>query len=161
MTATIINNQKPNEANVVLIGIPFDRSSGLNGADGGPEAIRKMLNEQIELYEPITGTSPAEYLNIAYKKVEGLKYTNAESMVKMVKSCASAPSLVGKFPIAIGGDHSISIGILQAMAEIHKNNLPTILQIDAHFDLRDDDSDFRELSVGRYAHCCVMRRAAE
>ena len=51
--------------------------------------------------------------------------------------------------------------VVQISRTHHKDNLPTILQIDAHFDLRDDDSDFRELSVGRYAHCCVMRRAAE
>lgn len=161
MLPTIINSQKLSEANVVLLGIPFDRSSGLSGADNGPEAVRKMLNEQIELYEPITGTSPAEYLGIYYERIERLKRVSAESMVKTVKSVASAARLVGKFPIAIGGDHSVSIGILQAMAEIHKDNLPTILQIDAHFDLRDNDSDFRELPIGRYAHCCVMRRAAE
>lgn len=161
MLPTIINSQKIDEANVVLLGIPFDRSSGLPGADSGPKIIIKMLNEQIEFYEPITGTSPAEYLKIHYVKIEGLKHVSPEGMVKIVKSITSAARFVEKFPIAIGGDHSISIGILQTLAEIHKDNLPAILQIDAHFDLRDDDSDFRELPVGHYAHCCVMRRAAE
>lgn len=159
----IINNQAPHKSDVILLGIPFDRSSGLSGSDNGPESIKNMLNEQIEFYEPITGTSPAEYLNISYTELEEIRNVSPESMVQKVKTRyleifdkTNAP-----FPIAIGGDHSVSIGTLQATAEIYKGNLPTILQVDAHFDLRDTDADFRDPPIGHYAHCCVMRRAVE
>ena len=37
----------------------------------------------------------------------------------------------------------------------------TVVQIDAHLDLRDDDSDYNEDDPSRYAHSCVMRRACE
>jgi agmatinase len=36
-----------------------------------------------------------------------------------------------------------------------------VLQIDAHLDLRDDDSDYNDEDPSRYAHSCVMRRAHE
>ena len=37
----------------------------------------------------------------------------------------------------------------------------TVLQIDAHLDMRDDDSDYNDRDPSRYAHSCVMRRARE
>jgi agmatinase len=37
----------------------------------------------------------------------------------------------------------------------------TVVQIDAHLDLRDDDSDYNDHDPSRYAHSCVMRRACE
>jgi agmatinase len=36
-----------------------------------------------------------------------------------------------------------------------------VVQIDAHLDMRDDDSDYNDLDPSRYAHSCVMRRARE
>ncbi len=58
-----------------------------------------------------------------------------------------------KLPVVIGGEHSVSIGAFQAAAETFSNL--TILQIDAHADLRDIYED------SRYNHACVMARARE
>ena len=58
-----------------------------------------------------------------------------------------------KFPILLGGEHSVSVGAIKAMAEQYADL--TVLQIDAHADLRDDYHD----SV--YNHACVMRRAQD
>ena len=58
-----------------------------------------------------------------------------------------------KFPVLLGGEHSVSIGAFEAMANRYDNL--TILQLDAHSDLRD------EYEGSRYNHACVMARAKE
>jgi agmatinase len=59
----------------------------------------------------------------------------------------------GKFIIVIGGEHSVSIGSIQAHAE--KYDDLTVLQLDAHTDLRDEYHD------SKYNHACVMARVKE
>ena len=65
------------------------------------------------------------------------------------------------FAILLGGIHSVSIGALQAHAARGPARDVTVLQIDAHLDMRDDDSDYNDRDPSRYAHSCVMRRARE
>ena len=60
----------------------------------------------------------------------------------------------------LGGEHSVSIGYFQALAKKYNPKDVTILQIDAHCDLRNDDSDYSD-DPTNYAHSCVMRRASE
>jgi len=59
----------------------------------------------------------------------------------------------GKFVVVIGGEHSVSIGPVKAHAQNH-NDL-TVLQLDAHSDLRD------EYNGSKYSHACVMARVKE
>jgi agmatinase len=58
-----------------------------------------------------------------------------------------------KFVVLVGGEHSVSIGAIQA----HARRFPgmSVLQLDAHADLRD------EYEGSRYNHACVMARAKE
>jgi agmatinase len=58
-----------------------------------------------------------------------------------------------KFLVSLGGEHSVSIGLIKAITEKYKN--VTILQIDAHTDLRDEYHDSKN------NHACVMARAKE
>ena len=63
--------------------------------------------------------------------------------------------------ILLGGTHAVSIGAFRAHAARGRPDAVTIVQIDAHLDLRDDDFDYNEVDPSRYAHSCVMRRACE
>jgi len=69
--------------------------------------------------------------------------------------CRAARRVVrdGKFLFGLGGDHSISAGLIRGVMSKHKKL--SILQIDAHLDLRP------EYLGSPYAHACVMRRAHE
>jgi agmatinase len=58
-----------------------------------------------------------------------------------------------KFPVVIGGEHSVSIGAIKASFE-HFEDL-TVLQFDAHADMR------KEYEGSPYNHACVMARASE
>jgi agmatinase len=55
-----------------------------------------------------------------------------------------------KFPFLLGGEHSITLGGVEALKEKHSNL--SVLQLDAHLDLLD------EYCGSRYTHACVMRR---
>ena len=59
----------------------------------------------------------------------------------------------GNFPILVGGDHSLSVGAFRALAR--RGESLTILQLDAHADLRE------EYQGSPLSHACVMARARE
>ncbi|MEE4312344.1 MAG: agmatinase [candidate division KSB1 bacterium] len=60
----------------------------------------------------------------------------------------------GKFPVTIGGEHSLSISPVRALKRIMGNTF-SVIQLDAHADLRD------EYEGSKYSHACVMRRIVE
>ncbi len=79
----------------------------------------------------------------------------------MVERVGTAVARTAPFTILLGGTHAISIGALRAHAARGRPDEVTIVQIDAHLDMRDDDSDYNDRDPSRYAHSCVMRRARE
>ena len=74
-------------------------------------------------------------------------------MVKSVYGRVSHFLDMGKRVAMVGGEHSVSVGAIRAMSERFPDL--TVLQIDAHADLRD------EYHGSPYNHACVMRRAQE
>lgn len=158
MAASIINCQEPRDADVVLIGARYDGTSSFGkGADRGPQAIRACLDRQIEFYERTTGTSPAERLRIAWVDAGDLARLDPAGMVERLT--AEYTRLAPAFRFLVGGEHSVTNAPLAALAD--RAARTTILQIDAHADLRLDDSDYNDTPHGRFAHCSVMRRAHE
>jgi agmatinase len=63
--------------------------------------------------------------------------------------------------VVLGGSHAVSIGALRAHAGRFSAREVTVVQIDAHLDMRDDDSDYNDHDPSPFAHSCVMRRAHE
>lgn len=61
----------------------------------------------------------------------------------------------GKFVIALGGEHSITAGVVEAYRLAYANEPFTVVQIDAHGDLR------HEYQGSIYNHACVMRRIVD
>ena len=61
----------------------------------------------------------------------------------------------------LGGEHTVSLGAIAATQKYFGN--VTVIQIDAHADLRYDNSDYEEdkKRITKYAHSCVMRRVYE
>jgi len=140
---------------ITLISIPYEgTASGKKGTSKGPEAIKKMLFEQIEDYDPYIKDTTFDKIDIEEKEanVENLK---PEEMIEKVKSTLNETD---SFPISIGGEHSITIGILDSLKEKHKDI--TVLQIDAHLDMRNESPRFNS-SPTKFDHSCVMRRIRE
>ncbi|MFH1173866.1 MAG: agmatinase [archaeon] len=161
MIDSIINCDNISAADVVLLAANYDRTSSFGkGADKGPQAIKRCLDGQLELYDPYTGTTPTQLYKIAYHDLGDLNYLRPEEMVRKVAEEFKKLYCAGKFVVSLGGEHSISIAPFRVLAEKNPQEV-TVLQIDAHADLRDDDSDYADEPHGKYAHCCVMRRAHE
>lgn len=162
MPQSIINTKNLNQAEVVLIGANYDRTSSFGkGANNGPKAIVGCLDTQIEFYERFSRTEPINTAKIAYRNLGNLNKLSPERMVNTVAREFEKYHLQGKFVVLLGGEHSISNGAFQTLATTRASNDITILQIDAHADMRDTDADYNDKPYGKYAHSSVMRRAVE
>ena len=120
------------KAKVVLIPVPYDgTSTWVKGADKGPEAFLNAA-ENMELYDIETDSEVYEQGVFLADPV--LENASPESMTAAVKAAVSKGIQDEKLVSLFGGEHSISIGSIQA----HKEAFPnlTVLQIDAHADLR-------------------------
>lgn len=138
-------------ARYVILGVPYDGTSTfVKGADKGPQAILDA-SDSLELYD-IQYQYEACQAGV-HTDHHDYDFSSPESMVKSVYSRVKHFMDEGKRIILTGGEHSVSAGAIQAMAERHENL--SVLQIDAHADLRDSYHN----SI--YNHACVMRRAQE
>jgi agmatinase len=141
----------PAKARVAIIPVPYDgTSTWVKGADKGPAAIIEA-SANMELYD-IAGDSEPYKVGI-FTDEPVTENQSPEKMVDAVEKRVNCHLANGKFPIVIGGEHSVSIGAIQAQAKKHKKL--TVLQLDAHSDLRD------EYHGSKYNHACVMARAKE
>lgn len=139
------------KAKVVLIPVPYDgTSTWQKGADKGPEAFLKA-SENMELYDIETGTE-------VYKQGIFLDSPidlggGAEKMVNNVHQAVKEYIKRKKLVTLVGGEHSISIGSIRAFNECFDNL--TVLQLDAHADLR------KEYNGSPYNHACALYEANE
>lgn len=138
-------------ARVVVQPIPFDGTSTWGkGADKGPEALLEA-SANMELYDIETDTEPYT-IGIATVDPIPCNGTVAEmvddSRAKVLQHIEN-----GKYVVCIGGEHSVSIGPIQAHAQKYENL--SVLQLDAHTDLR------QEYEGSPFNHACIMARARE
>lgn len=135
----------------VLLSVPYDGTSTfVKGADKGPQAILDA-SDSLELYD-IQYDIDASKVGV-YTDHHEYNLSTPEAMVKSVYGRVSHFLDMGKRVAMVGGEHSVSVGAIRAMSERFPDL--TVLQIDAHADLRD------EYHGSPYNHACVMRRAQE
>lgn len=144
-------NSNRKDSKIVIIPVPYDETSTwIKGADKGPEAILEA-SANMELYD--IETNSEVYLNGIYTAPAIIEKTSPEKMVSEVQKSVQEFLDDDKFIVLLGGEHSVSIGSIKAFA--HKFDNLTILQIDAHSDLRE------EYEGSKNNHACVMARARE
>ena len=120
---------------VMLITVPYDGTSTWGkGADKGPELFLDA-SENMELYDIETGTEP--YLEGVFLGGEITEKSSPEAMTEAVyQKTKELLKNEGKLFTLFGGEHSVSIGSIRAVGEKFENL--TVLQFDAHTDLRPD-----------------------
>ena len=138
-------------ADYVILGVPFDVTSTYRtGARFAPNAIRQAsLN--IETYSFRTGIDIEDLqmhdlgdLDISTDTTQTL-----ERLKLVTKDLAEA----GKTPVTIGGEHTITLGIMKGLRD--KASETAIVSFDAHLDLRN------EFSGVKLSHTTFMRRINE
>jgi agmatinase len=139
-------------ARFTIVPVPFDgTSTWKKGADQGPRALLDA-STQVELYDIETGTEPYREGIAAAGEVRATG--DVESMVESVGTVVASVLESRSVPVVVGGEHSVSIGAIRAAASSAGGEL-TVLQLDAHADLRD------EYEGSKLNHACVMARARE
>lgn len=134
-----------------LITVPYDGTSTWGkGADKGPEAFLDA-SENMELYD--IETNSEVYKEGVYLNEMPADFESPADMVTKVHDEVKEFILKNKFVTLFGGEHSVSIGSIRAFSETFQNL--TVLQIDAHADLRN------EYDGTPYNHACAMHEASK
>jgi agmatinase len=139
------------ESGIIIVPVPYDETSTwMKGADKGPDAILDA-SVNLEFYD--VETSSEAHLKGINTIAPILEKETPGKLVKDVYDRIFSLLSDKKFPVIIGGNHTVSIGAIKAFSEYFENL--TILQLDAHADLRQ----VYEGSV--FNHACAMARAHE
>jgi len=142
---------KSETSKIVLIPVPYDgTSTWQKGANKGPEAFLHA-SENMEIYD--IETDSEVYKNGVFLADSVEENSSPEAMVDAVHKTAKSYINKNKFVTLIGGEHSVSIGSIRAFNECF-NNL-TVLQIDAHADLR------KEYEGSNCNHACAVYEASQ
>jgi len=136
----------------VIFGVPFDGTASFRaGARFGPGAIR-AASHSLETYSPFID-----------RDLDGMQYADwgdlevppgsASRTVEITKAKVQDILKAGAKPFLLGGEHTVTLGAVQAAFEQYPNL--AVLQLDAHTDLRE------EFLGETMSHATVMRRIME
>jgi len=144
----------PARSAVRIIPVPYDGTSTYRkGADRGPGALLEA-SCQVEWFDIETETEV--HTRGIHTEAPVLCGTTPEDLAPLVRERVATCLNDGRFPVVLGGEHSVSIGAIEAAA-VHAGGKDSfsVLQIDAH-------GDTRETYMGStHNHACVMARASE
>jgi agmatinase len=139
-------------AKFAVLPIPYDSTTSFQtGTREGPSAIIRA-SQQVELFdEELEG----EYYKIGIATLDRLlpNMAGPQAMHEGVFQAARRVVRDGKTIVGLGGEHSITSGLVRAVMGKHKKL--SILQIDAHLDLRN------EWEGTPYSHASAMRRCLD
>src|SRR5262245_16227366 len=123
-----------NSARVVILPVPLDRTTSyVPGTRMGPHEIL-VASSHMELWDEETGTDVHGIGIFALPEME-FPYPTMDEVMREIRRVAGELVDRDKFPIVLGGEHSITPPIVAAVAAKYRGL--SVLQLDAHADLRD------------------------
>jgi agmatinase len=138
---------------VAMLGVPFDSGTSYrSGARLGPREIRSQ-SSLIRPYSYFQKISPFAQLAIVDAGDVDAPPVGIEPAYAAIESAVARILSAGAVPLAVGGDHSISLPALRAVSRVH--GPLALVQFDAHIDTWGD------YFGGRYFHGSPFRRAIE
>lgn len=139
-------------AKVVVLPVPYERTTSYKkGTSSGPRSIidastyMETFDDELNQETYRIGIHTMEELNMSDLPPEEINKKIGETVKEIVKA--------GKFPIVLGGEHSISVGLVAALKEFYEDI--SVLYLDAHYDLRNEYDDTK------FSHACAARRISE
>jgi agmatinase len=157
--ATFMRLQERNGTNeldgvdVAIIGVPFDGGVSYRpGTRFAPREIRAQSSLQ-RPYNPVMKVSPFHELNVVDHGDVDAPPTSIEDAFQAIEVRIAAVMERSVYPMMVGGDHSITLPALRALAARH--GALGLIQIDAHLDTWD------EYFEAKYFHGTPFRRAIE
>src|SRR5437867_3949446 len=139
-------------ARVVILPIPLDRTTSyVSGTRNGPHEIL-VASSHMELWDEETQTDVHSIGIFTLPEME-FPFATMDEIVCEIRRVASELVNRGKFPLILGGEHSITPAVVGAVAAKYPDL--SVLQIDAHADLRDS------FMGTPHNHACAMRRTLD
>jgi len=143
-----LNETTPN--NWLIIGVPFDSTSSYkSGSRFGPTTVREA-SYSFEKYN-ITFKKDISTTFYDFGNVE-VVHGNCKKTIAILEDAISELMDYNIKPLLIGGEHSISLAPIKALANKYNIENMTIIHLDAHMDLRD------EYQGEKCSHATVMKR---
>ena len=139
------------DGRITIIPVPYEGAcSAQHGTADGPEAIIKA-SHNLELYDEELGRDISKAGIMTLHEIE--PEPTPEEMVDEIEAAVAKELLKDRFPVILGGCHTVTLGAVKAL---HKrfNNL-SVLSLDAHADLKD------KYDGTKLSHACVMARVNE
>jgi agmatinase len=139
-------------ARVVIFPVPLDRTTSyVPGTRNGPHEIL-LASSHMELWDEETETDVHSIGLFTLPEME-FPFATMEEVIREIRRVATEIVSRDKFPVVLGGEHSITAPVVAAVAAKYPGL--SVLQIDAHADLR-------ETYMGTpHNHACAMRRVLE
>ncbi len=138
---------------VAVLGIPMDiGTSWRSGTRMGPKQVRAE-SAMLRPYNLATGAAPFDSLQVADIGDLAINTFSLSDSLRIIAESYDAILNYDAMPLAIGGDHAITLPILRAMAKRH--GPLALIHVDAHADVND------EMFGERETHGTVFRRAYE
>ena len=139
-------------AKAVILPVPYGKTvTYRKGTEKGPQAILDA-SDNLELFDEELNR---EIYRIGINTLPSLKVASLSpvNVVDSVRNKVSDIFKKGKFPVVLGGEHSITVGAVQAAKKYYKDL--SVLYFDAHCDLRNT------YKGSKYNHACAARRVSE
>jgi agmatinase len=143
---------------VVILPIPYEATTSYRkGCENGPDALLEA-SQQLENYDDELdreiGSDAGIYTYSPIADTRNGQLIASDKMLHVTRETVSQLIQDGKFVIALGGEHSITTGIVDAYRLVSSEPF-TVIQIDAHGDMR------HEYEGSIHNHACVMRRVLD
>ena len=147
---------------ISILGAPLDLGAGRRGVDMGPSALRLAgLNSRLASL----GYDVEDLGNVSAAQQESTPTgaENAKYLPQIVASCAKLAGMVdtvaaaGRFPLVLGGDHSIAAGSVAGISHHYRERGEKIglIWIDAHADMNTPESSPSGNVHGMPLACCI------
>ncbi|TVR03707.1 MAG: agmatinase [Phormidium sp. GEM2.Bin31] len=145
-------------ARVVILPVPYEATTTYRqGCQHGPAAVLEA-SDQLEYYDVELEREVCFEVGIhTHSPVADTRVApvRAQQMLQDIQSTVAEMVAAGKFVLGLGGEHSITAGIVAGYRQVYGDEPFTVVQIDAHGDLRD------VYEGSKYNHACVMHRILE
>jgi agmatinase len=136
------------QARAVLLPVPYDGTTTYRaGTREGPRAILQASRE-LEFFDEETAFEAYRQGIVTLDELP-VTVSSPKDMVRLVREVGEAIFEAGKMPVLLGGEHLLSLGMIEAAAARFPGM--KVLHLDAHADLRE------EYQGSSYSNACVMR----
>lgn len=137
---------------IVVLPIPYEATTSYGkGTANGPTAIIEA-SAQVEFFDEELECEPYK---CGIHTADAVIFNGAtgKAAIDLIERAVDNIFSAGKFPLGLGGEHTITTGLVKAALKTHPKL--TVVHFDAHADMRD------EYEGTPWSHACVMRRIHE